>query len=149
MARRRQRPRYTPTTTFETFPFLGPRRGAAGRPRVQAIAAAAQQLVELRDNWLNPAANASDAELKKRTLTQPLQPAPHLARQRPRRARPRRCSPPTAGPTTPRGRRPAGAAAGANAARAAAPPRANSLAPPAAETQPAAGGAGDGPGAGA
>jgi len=62
-------PRYTPTTTFETFPFPWP-PGAEPQddPRVQAIAAAAQRLVELRDNWLNPA-GASDAELKKRTLT--------------------------------------------------------------------------------
>lgn len=62
-------PRYTPTTTFETFPFPWP-PGAEPQddPRVRAIAAAAQRLVELRDNWLNPA-GASDAELKKRTLT--------------------------------------------------------------------------------
>ena len=48
-------PRYTPTTTFETFPFP---RGLA--PNVlatdcaAAIADAAQRLVELRDRWLNP-----------------------------------------------------------------------------------------------
>jgi hypothetical protein len=43
------RPRYTPTTCFETFPFLQPadeRRGA--------IAEAARALNELRTNWLNP-----------------------------------------------------------------------------------------------
>jgi type II restriction/modification system DNA methylase subunit YeeA len=34
----------------------------------QAIAAAARELVQLRDNWLNPS-GASEAELKKRTLT--------------------------------------------------------------------------------
>lgn len=58
------RPRYTPTTCFETFPFplnLQPETN-------QQIAAAAQRLVQLRDNWLNPA-GASEAELKKRTLT--------------------------------------------------------------------------------
>ena len=38
------------------------------RPRVQAIAAAARDLVEKRDRWLNPE-GASEAELKKRTLT--------------------------------------------------------------------------------
>jgi len=37
-------------------------------PRVEAIAAAARELVQKRDAWLNPP-NASAAELKKRTLT--------------------------------------------------------------------------------
>jgi SAM-dependent methyltransferase len=57
------RPRYTPTTTFETFPF--PRPDAAQR---EAIAEAARRLVAQRDQWLNPP-EASEAELKKRTLT--------------------------------------------------------------------------------
>ena len=54
------RPRYTPTTTFETFPFpegLSPDIPAADYaddPRAAAIAAAARRLVELRDRWLNP-----------------------------------------------------------------------------------------------
>ena len=54
------RPRYTPTTTFETFPFpegLSPDIPAADYaddPRAVAIAEAAQRLVELRDRWLNP-----------------------------------------------------------------------------------------------
>ena len=54
-------PRYTPSTTFETFPFpegLTPNIAAddyAGHPHAQAIAAAARELVERRDNWLNPA----------------------------------------------------------------------------------------------
>ena len=54
------RPRYTPTTTFETFPFpegLSPHIPAAdyaADPRAIAIAEAARRLVELRDNWLNP-----------------------------------------------------------------------------------------------
>ena len=54
------RPRYTPTTTFETFPFpegLSPDVPAAdyaGAPRAVAVAEAARRLVELRDRWLNP-----------------------------------------------------------------------------------------------
>ena len=54
------RPRYTPTTTFETFPFpvgLTPNVAATdyeSDPRVAAIAEAARRLVELRDRWLNP-----------------------------------------------------------------------------------------------
>lgn len=55
------RPRYTPSTTFETFPFpegLGPNVAAvayADDMRAQAIAAAAAELDRLRRNWLNPA----------------------------------------------------------------------------------------------
>ena len=54
------RPRYTPTTTFETFPFpegLSPDTPAdacANDPCAVAIAEAARRLVELRDCWLNP-----------------------------------------------------------------------------------------------
>ena len=54
------RPRYTPTTTFETFPFpdgLSPDVPAAeyfDDPRAVAIAEAARRLVSLRDRWLNP-----------------------------------------------------------------------------------------------
>ena len=54
------RPRYTPTTTFETFPFphaLTPHIPAAKyakAPHSIAIAEAARRLVELRDRWLNP-----------------------------------------------------------------------------------------------
>jgi hypothetical protein len=63
------RPRYTPTTCFETFPFpWPPGQEPTDDPRAAAIAQAAQELVRLRDAWLNPPA-ASDAELKKRTLT--------------------------------------------------------------------------------
>lgn len=53
-------PRYTPTTTFSTFPFpegLTPNILATDYvddPRAQKIAAAAQKLDELRNNWLNP-----------------------------------------------------------------------------------------------
>ncbi len=54
-------PRYTPTTTFETFPFpagLGPNIAAveyADDRRAVAIANAARRLNELREAWLNPA----------------------------------------------------------------------------------------------
>ncbi|MCY4613259.1 MAG: N-6 DNA methylase [Nitrospira sp.] len=89
------RPRYTPTTTFETFPFpdgLSSDVSAADyvdNPRAIAIAEAARRLVELRDRWLNPPEwvewmdepvlgypkrpvprdEAAAKELKKRTLT--------------------------------------------------------------------------------
>ncbi len=55
------RPRYTPSTTFETFPFpegLTPNIPAAdyaADPRAIKIATAAARLNELRENWLNPA----------------------------------------------------------------------------------------------
>ena len=108
-------PAYTPTTTFETFPFpehMTPRDTAPVIPAnagiqaaevertaahwtpasagvtAQAIAAAAQRLNQLRENWLNPpewteripevvagyperivAKPGFEAELKKRTLT--------------------------------------------------------------------------------
>jgi hypothetical protein len=63
------RPRYTPTTCFETFPFpWPPGREPADDPRVAAIAAAAVELVRLRDAWLDPP-GASDAERQARTLT--------------------------------------------------------------------------------
>ena len=62
-------PRYTPTTCFETFPLPWPPGGEPGDdPRVAAIGAAAKCLNELRENWLNPE-GASEADLKKRTLT--------------------------------------------------------------------------------
>ena len=54
------RPRYTPSTTFETFPFppgLTPNILAAdyaSDPRAVAVALEARRLVELRDRWLNP-----------------------------------------------------------------------------------------------
>lgn len=90
-------PRYTPSSTFETFPFpygLTPNilaRAYANDPRAQTIAAAAQALVEARDRWLNPvewvewvrtpeeesagfprrpvAKTGFEGDLKKRTLT--------------------------------------------------------------------------------
>ena len=62
-------PRYTPTTCFETFPLpWPPAEEPEGDPRVEEIAEAARRLDELRRNWLNPE-GASEAELKKRTLT--------------------------------------------------------------------------------
>ena len=54
------RPRYTPTTTFGTFPFPdgltpdSPAAEYADDPHAVAIAEAARRLVELRDRWLNP-----------------------------------------------------------------------------------------------
>ena len=89
------RPAYTPSTTFETFPFPEgltpdlPATAYADDPRAQAIATAAARLNELRENWLNPADlvvrepemvpgypdrilprdEAAAKELKKRTLT--------------------------------------------------------------------------------
>jgi type II restriction/modification system DNA methylase subunit YeeA len=54
------RPRYTPSTTFETFPFPEgltpdiPAANYADDPRAIAIAGAAARLNELRENWLNP-----------------------------------------------------------------------------------------------
>ena len=61
--------RYTPSTTFETFPFpWAPGKEPADDTRVQAIAQAAQELVTKRDAWLNPP-GLSDKELQKRTLT--------------------------------------------------------------------------------
>jgi hypothetical protein len=61
--------RYTPITTFETFPFpWPPGQEPVDDPRVVTISAAARRLVELRGNWLNPP-GADTAELKKRTLT--------------------------------------------------------------------------------
>ena len=63
------RPRYTPTTCFETFPFPAP-----DDEQRETIATAANELNELRENWLNPvdmlgepALNAS--QLRRRTLT--------------------------------------------------------------------------------
>lgn len=57
------RPRYTPTTCFETFPFPEP----TGEQRAE-ISEVARRLDELRRNWLNPE-GISETELKKRALT--------------------------------------------------------------------------------
>jgi type II restriction/modification system DNA methylase subunit YeeA len=62
-------PTYNSTTCFDTFPFpWPPGKEPVDDPRVQAIAAAAKDLIEKRDRWLNPE-GATEAELKKRTLT--------------------------------------------------------------------------------
>ena len=89
------RPRYTPTTTFETYPFPeGCRLMFLPQPMRTilapiAIAEAARRLVDLRDRWLNPPEwvewveepvsgypkrpvprdEEAEKELKKRTLT--------------------------------------------------------------------------------
>ena len=57
------RPRYTPTTCFETFPFPRPTE-----EQRETIGAAATELNALREGWLNPP-GISAAELPKRTLT--------------------------------------------------------------------------------
>ena len=66
-------PRYTPTTTFETYPFpWPPGKEPQGAPRVEAIAEAARELVRLRDEWLNPSPGEllnGGVKLKDRTLT--------------------------------------------------------------------------------
>ena len=62
-------PRYTPTTTFETYPFpWAPGTEPVDDARVREIGAAAADLVRQRDAWLNPP-ELPEAELKKRTLT--------------------------------------------------------------------------------
>jgi hypothetical protein len=89
------RPAYTPTTTFETFPFPEgltpniPAKDYESDPRGIAIATAAKRLDDLRKAWLNPSDlvdivpelvpgypdrivpknAAAAAELSKRTLT--------------------------------------------------------------------------------
>jgi type II restriction/modification system DNA methylase subunit YeeA len=53
-------PRYTPTTTFETFPFPAgltpniPAKDYEADPRAQAISKASNRFNELRNAWLNP-----------------------------------------------------------------------------------------------
>ena len=63
------RPRYTPTTCFETFPFPHPTDTQS-----TAIAAAAAELNRLRENWLNPIdadgkPQLDATQLRRRTLT--------------------------------------------------------------------------------
>jgi len=57
------RPRYTPTTCFETFPFPEPTEDQRAK-----IAEAARRLDGQRRNWLDPE-GVSEADLKKLTLT--------------------------------------------------------------------------------
>jgi len=93
------RPRYTPTSTFETYPFPWvPGTERVDDPRVEAIGAAARALVEQRDRWLNPE-EATGTDLKARTLTALYNARPtwlDLAHRRLDDA----CSPPTAGRAT-------------------------------------------------
>ncbi|MDQ3694336.1 MAG: class I SAM-dependent DNA methyltransferase [Chloroflexota bacterium] len=62
-------PRYTPTTCFETFPLPWPPGQEPWRDdRLHAIANAARELDQKRRAYLDPP-DATEAELKKRTLT--------------------------------------------------------------------------------
>jgi len=62
-------PTYNNTTCFETFPLpWPPGTEPVNDPRVIAIGDAAAKLDSLRRNWLDPE-GATEAELKKRTLT--------------------------------------------------------------------------------
>lgn len=72
-------PRYTPTTTFETFPFpVAPGREDFSDERVKAVGAAAAALHSEREAWLNPpgleeastALQKSKKTLSDRTLTE-------------------------------------------------------------------------------
>ncbi len=109
-------PRYTPTTTFQTFPFPAgltadvPAASYADDRRAVPIAEGVRRLVELRNRWLNPPEwvkwvdepvsgyprrpvprdEAVARQLKQRIPDQPLQPTPPLAHQRPRSPRHRR-----------------------------------------------------------
>lgn len=61
--------RYTPTTCFETYPFpWAPGSESQDNPFVVAIAEAARNLVQQRDEWLNPPV-ADETTRKQRTLT--------------------------------------------------------------------------------
>jgi hypothetical protein len=48
------RPRYTPTTCFETFPLPWPPGKEPAAPNVDRIAEAARELDDQRERWLNP-----------------------------------------------------------------------------------------------
>jgi type II restriction/modification system DNA methylase subunit YeeA len=62
-------PRYTQSTTFDTFPFpWPPKQESREDARVIAIGEAARSLVSKRDAWLNPP-GASAKDLSTRTLT--------------------------------------------------------------------------------
>ena len=62
-------PRYNSSKTFGTYPFpWPPGEEYEDDPHVEMIAETARRLDEMRRNWLNPE-GASEAELKKRTLT--------------------------------------------------------------------------------
>jgi hypothetical protein len=64
------RPRYTPTSTFETFPLpWPPGREPKNSPPVKATAEAARELVAKRDSWLNPPDPALYLKAPERNLT--------------------------------------------------------------------------------
>jgi hypothetical protein len=70
-------PRYTPTTTFETFPFpFPPGQEPQDDPRVHAIATAAADLNAKRERALNPQGATPD-QIKKLTLTNLYNQRPH------------------------------------------------------------------------
>jgi type II restriction/modification system DNA methylase subunit YeeA len=99
-------PRYTPTTTFQTFPFpenMTPNLPALNyefNPKAQEIARITKELNRLRENWLNPQEfvkripeivpgypdrviplnEEAQKELKKRTLTNLYNEKPHWLR---------------------------------------------------------------------
>ena len=53
-------PRYSSARTFETFPFpWAPGHEPKDSPLVNVIAEAARELVQKRDAWLNPPAQAN------------------------------------------------------------------------------------------
>jgi len=59
------RPRYTPTTCFETFPLpFPPGKEPLNDPHMTAIAAAAKELDGLRTKWLNPPEWTQEAVLE-------------------------------------------------------------------------------------
>jgi len=66
-------PRYTSTTTFETFPFPyppGTEPSETDSPIVESIAEHARELVEFRQSWLHPTDTLiGKLAIKKRTLT--------------------------------------------------------------------------------
>ena len=62
-------PSYSSSRTFDTFPFpWPPGKEPSSDHRVEAIASAARDLVELRDRWLNPE-GATEPQLRELTLT--------------------------------------------------------------------------------
>jgi hypothetical protein len=63
--------RYTPTTTFETFPFpWAPGQEPKKDLRVQAISQAAKELVEQRDRWLAPSVPPTAETSPPKTITE-------------------------------------------------------------------------------
>ena len=106
--------RYTPTTTFETFPFPWPpgqepqRRPARRRPSPRPRPSWWQSATR----WLNPPGASRSRSWQEAHAHQPLQRAAHLARPGAPEARRGRASPPTAGRRPDRRGNP-GAAAGA------------------------------------